>query len=173
MDIVTIDFETYYDKTYSLSKMTTESYIRDPRFEIIGVGVKINNYATDWYSGENFGRVLTGLDYSDKAILAHNAAFDGAILSWKFGIKPKLWLDTLSMARAKVGLIQSISLANLVNAFGLGAKGVEVVNALGKRRAEFTPNELSKYGDYCINDVELTYWPRTTPPVNSPPSTQP
>jgi|694.fasta_scaffold00761_20 DNA polymerase I-like protein with 3'-5' exonuclease and polymerase domains len=157
MDIVTIDFETYYDKTYSLSKMTTESYIRDPRFEIIGVGVKINNYATDWYSGENFGRVLTGLDYSDKAILAHNAAFDGAILSWKFGIKPKLWLDTLSMARAKVGLIQSISLANLVNAFGLGAKGVEVVNALGKRRAEFTPNELSKYGDYCINDVELTY----------------
>ena len=30
MDIVTIDFETYYDKDFSLSKMTTEAYVRDP-----------------------------------------------------------------------------------------------------------------------------------------------
>lgn len=41
MQLVTVDFETYYDKDYSLSKMTTEAYIRDPRFQIIGVGVKI------------------------------------------------------------------------------------------------------------------------------------
>lgn len=30
MDIVTIDMETYYDRDYSLSKMTTEAYVRDP-----------------------------------------------------------------------------------------------------------------------------------------------
>lgn len=157
MDIVTIDFETYYDKEFSLSKMTTEQYIRDPRFEIIGVGLKVNGEPSDWYSGGNFGGFLKSLDYSDKAILAHNAVFDGAILSWKFGIKPKLWLDTLSMARAKVGLTQSVSLANLCSVFGLGEKGKEVVHALGMRRKDFTPDSIGRYGDYCMNDVELTY----------------
>ena len=29
MDIVTIDFETYYDREYSLSKITTEAYVRN------------------------------------------------------------------------------------------------------------------------------------------------
>ena len=51
MDIITIDFETYYDKQYSLSKITTEEYIRDPKFEVIGVGVKVNNQPTEWGSG--------------------------------------------------------------------------------------------------------------------------
>ena len=34
MDVYTLDFETYYDQEYSLSKMTTEAYVRDPRFEV-------------------------------------------------------------------------------------------------------------------------------------------
>lgn len=156
MDIVTIDIETYYDKDYSLSKMTTESYIRDPRFEIIGVGVKVNNYPTDWYSGDNPGKFLKSLDYSDKAILCHNTAFDGAILSWHFGIRPRLWLDTLSMARPLHNITVGGSLAKLATYYGLGVKGEEVVAAIGKRRKDFTPEELARYGQYCINDVNLT-----------------
>jgi DNA polymerase I-like protein with 3'-5' exonuclease and polymerase domains len=157
MDIVTIDFETYYDREFSLSKMTTEAYIRSPQFEVIGVGVKVNNYQTDWYSGENVGKFLNSLDYRDKAILCHHTAFDGAILSWHFGIKPKLWLDTLSMARPLHNMTVGGSLKALANYYGLGQKGTEVLNAIGKRREDFTPQELASYGEYCINDVELTY----------------
>jgi DNA polymerase I-like protein with 3'-5' exonuclease and polymerase domains len=156
MDIVTIDFETYYDRDYSLSKMTTEAYIRDPRFEVIGVGVKVNNDATDWYSGDHVGRFLNSLDYRDKAILCHNTAFDGAILSWHYGIKPRLWLDTLSMARPHHNITVGGSLAKLTAHYKLGRKGTEVTNAIGKRRADFTPEELARYADYCCNDVELT-----------------
>lgn len=156
MDIVTIDFETYYDKDFSLSKMTTESYIRDPRFEIIGVGIKVNDYPTDWYSGDNPGKFLKSLDYSKRAILCHNTAFDGAILSWHFGINPRLWLDTLSMARPLHNVTVGGSLAKLVTYYGLGKKGDEVVAALGKRKADFTEADLAQYGQYCINDVNLT-----------------
>jgi len=156
MDIVTIDFETYYDKEFSLSKMTTEAYIRDPQFEIIGVGIKVNDYPTDWYSGDNPGKFLKSLDYSKRAILCHNTAFDGAILSWLFGIKPKLWLDTLSMARPLHNVTVGGSLAKLVTHYGLGQKGDEVVAALGKRKKDFTEAELAQYGKYCINDVNLT-----------------
>jgi DNA polymerase len=65
MDIVTIDFETYYDTDYSLSKMTNEAYIRDPRFEVVGVSVKVNDHPSDWYSGADPGRFLRSLDYRD------------------------------------------------------------------------------------------------------------
>ena len=157
MDIVTIDFETFYSKDFSLSKMTTESYIRSPEFEVIGVGVKVNKDPTVWYSGSNVKGFLTGLDYSDKAILCHNTAFDGAILSWHYGIKPKLWLDTLSMARPLHQLTVGGSLKALATYYGLGQKGEEVLQAIGKRRADFLPDELARYGEYCKNDVELTY----------------
>lgn len=157
MDLVTIDFETYYDKDYSLSKMTTEAYIRSPDFEVIGVGVKVNDYPTDWYSGDNPGKFLNSLDYKNKAILCHHTAFDGAILSWHFGIKPKLWLDTLSMARPLHNIMVGGSLAKLTSYYGLGKKGDEVVNALGKRKVDFTTEELARYASYCINDVDLTH----------------
>ena len=51
VQIITIDFETYYDKKYSLSKLTTEEYINDPQFQVIGVGVKMNNNECQWFSG--------------------------------------------------------------------------------------------------------------------------
>jgi hypothetical protein len=30
MDLLVVDFETYYAKDYGLRKLTTEEYIRDP-----------------------------------------------------------------------------------------------------------------------------------------------
>lgn len=157
MDIVTIDFETYYDRDYSLSKMTTEAYIRDPRFEVIGVAVKVNDHPVDWYSGDSPGRFLKSLDYSKRAILAHNTAFDGAILSWKFGIRPAFWFDTLSMARPLHNISVGGSLKALAAHYRLGEKGDEVINALGLRRQDFNPSALARYAEYCKNDVELTY----------------
>lgn len=157
MDIVTIDTETYYSKEFSLSKMTTEEYIRAPEFEVIGVGVKVNDHPADWYSGDDIGGFLKSLDYSNKAILCHNTVFDGAILSWHFGIKPRLWLDTLSMARPIHNVTVGGSLKALAEHYKLGAKGTEVLDAIGKRRVDFTPSELAAYGRYCVNDVELTY----------------
>jgi DNA polymerase len=156
MDIVTIDFETYYDKDFSLSKMTTEQYVRSSLFEIIGVGIKVNDYPTDWYSGDNPGKFLKSLDYSKRAILCHNTAFDGAILSWHFGISPRLWLDTLGMARPLHNVTVGGSLAKLAAYYGLGKKGDEVVTALGKRKADFTEADLAQYGEYCKNDVNMT-----------------
>jgi DNA polymerase len=83
--------------------------------------------------------------------------FDGFILSEQFGIKPKGWLDTLSMGRALHGTEVGGSLAVLSAHYGLGVKGTEVVNALGLRREAFPADQLARYGDYCKNDVTLTW----------------
>ena len=159
MNLITIDFETYYDQEYSLSKLTTEEYVRDTRFEVIGVAIKVNNEAVEWASGTNkqIAAYLNEFDWSNSMVLAHNTMFDGAILSWRYGIKPKAWADTLCMARAVHGTNAGGSLKALTERYRLGAKGTEVIAAKGMNRDDFSSAQLSKYGDYCINDVELTY----------------
>ena len=160
MDLITIDFETYYDKDYSLSKITTEEYVRSNQFEAIGVGVKVNNGETEWASGthEELRQWLQkSFKWQDSFVLAHNTLFDGAILYWRFGIMPRGWLDTLCMGRALHGVEVGGSLKALAERYGLGEKGTEVLNAIGKRRLNFSEADLSRYGDYCINDVNLTY----------------
>jgi len=161
MSIITIDFETYYDKDYSLSKMTTEEYINDPRFEVIGVGIKWDDNHTKWLVAgtEEFNDEMEELQVvaSDCAILCHNTLFDGAILAWKYGIKPGMWFDTLSMARALHGVDAGGSLKTLTERYHLGEKGDEVINTIGKRLVDFDQVSLERYGMYCRNDVDLTY----------------
>jgi DNA polymerase I-like protein with 3'-5' exonuclease and polymerase domains len=156
--IISVDFETYYDREFSLSKMTTEEYVRDDNFEVIGVGVKVDDAETEWFSGtySETMHFLGKFKWSEAFVLAHNTMFDGAILTWKFGIKPMAWLDTLCMARAIDNEVSN-SLAKLADRLGVGQKGNEVIMAMGKRRVNFTPEELAQYGKYCCNDVDLCY----------------
>jgi DNA polymerase len=157
-NLITIDFETYYDKEYGLKKFTTEQYIRDEKFEVIGVAVK-DNGVTKWFTGTHAETkaFLDSYNMQEHFVLGHNMRFDAAILSWIFDIHPKGLFDTMSMAQIIHGLTESVSLANLSKLYQLGEKGTEVLDALGKRRLDFTHNDLAKYGSYCINDVELTY----------------
>lgn len=159
MNILTIDFETYYAPDFSLTKLTTEEYVRDDRFEVIGVAVKCDDADPQWFSGtkQEIQEWLNQFDWDNSFALAHNAMFDSAILSWAFGIKPKAWFDTLSMARASDGLEAGNSLEKLATRYNLGVKGTEVLDARGKHRVDFMPIDLLKYGEYCKNDVALTY----------------
>lgn len=159
MDIITIDFETYYSKEYGLKKCTTEEYIRDPRFEVIGVAVKVNNEPTQWFTGSKAKtKKFLGQFNWDKAVaLAHNAMFDMAILNWHFDIRPKKIADTLAMSRAIHSIEVGGSLAALSEYYELGKKGTEVHDALGKKRLDFSKEEMEAYGGYCVQDAELTY----------------
>ena len=159
MNILAIDFETYYAIDFSLTKLTTEEYVRDDRFEVIGVAVSLNGADPEWFSGTQAETKawLEKFDWDNSFGLAHNAMFDSAILSWNFGIKPMAWLDTLAMARATDGLEAGNSLAKLATRYNLGVKGTEVVDAKGLRRVDFGSGQLQQYGEYCKNDVALTY----------------
>ena len=157
--LITLDFETYYSKDYGLKTYTTEHYIRDEQFQVIGFGYKINDGETHWVSGtdKEISQAIHSLDIENSYLICHNMAFDGAILAWRFGVIPKYYLDTLSMARPVTGQTVGGSLAALAKQFLSGEKGTEVVNALGKRREDFTAEDLARYGEYCCNDVQLTF----------------
>jgi DNA polymerase I-like protein with 3'-5' exonuclease and polymerase domains len=143
MNLVTLDFETYYDKEYTLKKLTTEGYIRDPRFEVLCMGAKIN---------EEPAYIATGVfNPQNAAILCHHAHFDGLILSHHYNIKPKFWFDTLSMARCAFPHDKSHSLEALAVKFGLGSKTIDYKSFEGKHEAS---DDLM---EGCVRDVELTY----------------
>ena len=143
--------------------MTTEEYIRGSEFETIGFAIQCHSRQEDggephWYSGtkEQLKKALDKYELDKNLVIAHNAVFDMAILSFVFDIRPKAIVDTLSMARAIHGTEVGGSLAKLAEHYNLGVKGTEVLNALGKHRIDFNAEDLAKYGEYCKNDVVLT-----------------
>jgi DNA polymerase len=159
LKLITVDFETYFSAEFSLTKMTTEEYVRDDQFEVVGVAVKVNEEKTRWFTGdfEQTKSWLEQFDWENSFVLAHNTQFDGAILSWLFGIKAKVWLDTLCMARAVHGVDAGGSLSKLVERYELGVKGDDTKWSKGLRRKDFSLTQMNQYAEYCKNDVDLTY----------------
>lgn len=155
--ILCVDFETYWcTKTgYTLSKMTTEEYIRDPRFKVHGCGARWldSQQPPVWWSGDSLPEFFMTVDWANTAILAHNAQFDGAILSWVYGIEPAFIFDTLSMARALRGVEVGNSAAKLAEAFGLPPKGKALHSTDGL--LELPPEVEEELAEYCKHDVWL------------------
>ena len=155
--IVVLDFETAWSRAeYTLSKMTTEEYVRDPRFKAWGLCWKV--VGTDeipvWVRGDRIGRWKSSIDWSRTAVLAHNAQFDVTILSWVYGIQPAFIFDTLSMGRALRGVEVGNSLATLAEAFELPPKGKAVHSTDGL--LESIPFHIEQeLADYCKHDTYL------------------
>ena len=154
--IVTIDFETRWDsKEYTLSKMTTEEYIRDKRFQAFGVCV--HEFGTDspieWVGGDGLREYFSGIDWGRTAVLAHNAQFDVSIMEWVYNARPAFIFDTLSMARALRGVEVGNSLAKLAVDFGLNAKGTATNSTNGL--LQLSPAIEQELAEYCAHDVYL------------------
>lgn len=103
--LIVLDFETFYGDGYSLSlkDITTESYVRDPRFKVHGVGIKVNGGPSKWATARLVRPVLNKLELHKHIVIGHNLQFDGSILGWHYGIYPKYYIDTLGLSRALVG----------------------------------------------------------------------
>jgi DNA polymerase len=155
-DILTIDFETRWDsKGYTLSKMTTEEYIRDKSFKAFGACV--HRYGSDdpieWVRGADLREFFSGIDWGRTAVLAHNAQFDISILEWNYKCHPCFIFDTLSMARALRGVEVGNSLAKLANDFSLPEKGQAVHSTDGL--VELSEDIERALAAYCSHDVFL------------------
>ncbi len=162
MDLITLDFETYYDSEYELRKLSTEDYICDKRFEIMMVGIKCNAEPTRVYSFPTltqYAQLFAALNLRGQAMVAHHTQFDGLILAIHFGIVPTLLLDTLGMAQAILKpYLRSVSLASCLKHCDLGVqKGTYVGNMKGRRLSSLSSSELSEYASYCRDDCDGEY----------------
>lgn len=161
--VVVIDFETFYSQEFSLSKLPTQAYIEDPQFHIIGVGC-IDSTTPNRYhwipSPDAAARFIRELNLEAPGTLtvAHNVMFDGGVLEYHLGVRP--WMYFCTMMGARPHLVpftpqQKMSLAALETHVDVGPKMGFVAQAKGKRYVDFTSDELSRYGDYCVRDCEI------------------
>lgn len=163
---VYLDFETFYDTAsgYTLKKMTTEEYLRDPRFEILMVTIKINTGKT--YAVHGHDAVMRHirelqLDKPGTVVYAHNARFDASIIEWIIGVKIFMVICSIYMMR-QTGLSRIIreslsSLAQFLHKIGhnIPLKKDAVKHMNGKRYADLSPAELNYYTDYAITDTDI------------------
>lgn len=153
MQLVTADFETYFAQDYTLKKLTTEAYVRDPRFKAHMLGTKL---------GSQPSRVMDGGVVADQkpflersAVICQKAQFDGLILAHHYGIRPAFWFDTLSMARLVFPHQRHHSLEALAELLGLPKKTVPYDSFQGVRDL---PLDLwHRVAEGCKNDCDLTY----------------
>ena len=158
MNLITLDFETYYDTTLSLGKMSTVQYVQHQDFKVWGVGVKYNDEPTVWISEAECKDFLQEIDWEDAQLVCHNTLFDAYILTQVFGVYAKYYYDTAAMSRGlfpnESARLKDVSIRLFPRDPSM-RKGEELVNAKGIR--DLNPELDEQIGSYCIQDVDLTY----------------
>src|SRR5882724_2154740 len=154
----TLDAETYYDKDYSLKKMSPVEYILDPRFEMIMLSVKRPGRPTFNLEGHKIQHFFNCLDPAKTCTLTFNSLFDNCIFAWHYNFVPALMVDVMGMARAHHGHeLRSVALAVVAPFLGVGHKGQEVTKMAGLHAADIKAMGLwPQYVAYCNKDSELT-----------------
>lgn len=148
-DTLTVDFETYYDRNYSLRKLNTHEYLADPRFEILGVATKRGN------DPATFDECTPITYYGNTTIVVLNAPFDISVFHKLHGFIPPFLIDVLALARY-YSARQRNDLGSLSKRWGLPEKG-ETLDFIGLRRNAMTADQLQALSTYACNDAENTY----------------
>jgi hypothetical protein len=134
--------------------LSLTEYIRDSRFWPLGLAYRFfDDEKTHWLGGSHAIEAwVYSVDWANTVVIAHNVRFDGAILAWRYKIKPAAWIDTLALAKAVLGEnVSGYSLKRLAEYLGLPPKGEISCEGVLKP----TPEQLANLGEYCKNDVEI------------------
>lgn len=158
--LVSLDFETYYDDDYTLRKLSTSEYIRDPRFEALMVGIKIGKRVSKLVPGPKVAEELRKIDWKTHDLLAHHAQFDGFILSHHYGIQPRFIYCSLSMARGLYSNDIGAGLDEVSKYLGRRGKaetGTEDFKGLSFKQLFADKLKWANASKYCLQDVDEMY----------------
>lgn len=156
MHLLTLDFETFWSATHSLTKMSPIEYVMHPETEIISVSACVNREAPITVFGESEARrLLVDCQVGKALAIAHNMSmFDSMVLKWRLGLAPRMWGCTMAMARPLHGRTIGLSLATLVKHYGIGVKdNTALIQTKGKHLADFTPAEIAAMRTYNGDDT--------------------
>lgn len=159
MQLVTLDFETFWDTGHTLTTMSPIEYVMHPDTDIISVSIKVNDFPTQVYFGDEIEPALRSIPWDDTMVIGHNmAGFDALILAFRYGITPKQWGCTQAMARPLHAKTCGVSLKALSEHYGLGVKDATALhNTKGKRLKDFSSHEVEAMREYNKEDTELCY----------------
>lgn len=150
MDVLTVDFETYYEKGddgHSISNVCMGEYLNGEKAQLILMSYKLNDGETKCVVGEDeMAGVLATFDWSQVALASHNIKFDARIIIDKFGHAPAFFFDTLGMMAATGGnvIVNGNDLASVAKL--LQGAGIPIEDK-GEERSEASRKRLFRFPD--------------------------
>ena len=162
MKTLVIDFESYVDNNFSLSKLTIAEYVLDPRCHIHGVATCRPDgraeFRTDVAAALAELQAEFGVSFEQVVVVCHNAYFDLFILNHRYGIRPRYFIDTMLLSyhvhgRKTAGSGEFASLGALAKRYGLQEKG-DLDFMWGVRNPSV--QQLAQLTEYAINDARIT-----------------
>ena len=160
-DIVTLDFETYWDQEYTLSKQEwpTVRFVTSDKFEATGLGV-YDGTALQFFPPDKIEKLLKALQeiygshLENCVVVIQNAFFDALILHEHYNIRPKYILDTKQIA-SFLEARKSHALRDMAEEYGLKPKG-DIKWSKGLHWDDMSTIQRSDLGEYCNGDVDIT-----------------
>ena len=160
MQLLTLDFESFWSTTHTISKMSPIEYVTHPETELISLSFKFGADKTYCIFGEDkIANWASQVEWSELLVVGHNMSrFDSMILAWRLGVRPGMWGCTLSMATPHHAKTCGLSLGALVEHYGVGKKdNSALINTRGKHLKDFTPEEIDDMRTYNIADTDQCY----------------
>lgn len=157
MQCLFLDFETYFSNDYTLRQMTPVEYIMDPRFEALGCAFVDERGNPVWVNGPDLASFMAGIDWENTLAISHNALFDMLVLAYRYGIHPKMYGCTLSMARNHLAhKISSLSLASVSQHYGLPNKMETLSKSKGVSftALQWQPDLYEEMKRYGVDDAQ-------------------
>lgn len=155
-EVLFLDFETYYDKQYSLKKMSTPAYVVDRRFKVHGLAVRWAGKKGNFLPDDGLQDFFASTRVRQARVVMHNAFFDALVAKLHYGAAFAEIIDTRFMAHHVLGAAadtgESNDLATLAVRLGLKPK----------QRLEFmegiedpSPEEWDMLSVYANNDTRI------------------
>lgn len=146
-----VDFETYYDKDYSLKNTSHVAYVRDNRFDAYMVSVVSPQHNWVGHPSEFPWRELEGW-----ALAAHNASFDQCVIDELGLVAYRDFYCTADLS----AFLQAPRYLGGASKYLLGKTMSKEVRAAaaGKRwPRDFSPEERTAMRDYALMDSRRTW----------------
>jgi len=162
-EAVVLDFETYFDKDYSLSKMSTIEYVKDSRFICTGLGVQRLGQDASFIEPDRIDMVLKatqrrfGSDLEDITVVMQNAKFDALVLQEHFGITPRHVVDLMDLDKMWDARNRH-SLKEMAKRWKAPSLKGDTKQFMGYHYEDMDAELRAKFVEYTLNDVEIEAW---------------
>jgi DNA polymerase len=166
-DALVFDFETYFDRDYSLKKLSTVEFVMDPRFEVTGLGYWASSPAT-WGSEYGFGfstpdkidrdlgmfKLTHGPNLERCTVVVANGKFDCLVLRERYGITPRYVVDVQDLGR-NLDARDRHAVEHMAVKYGTPNPKGDTMQFSGLHWGEMTPEQRTALTTYCKTDVEI------------------
>lgn len=161
--IIVLDFETYFDASFSMSHLSIPAYVHDPRFAVHGLAIRHPDgrcvFRSDVEAALHELQAAYGPGFEQVTTVMHNAAFDAYILYHRYGISPSHLLDTMLLShhvhgRKDGGGGADASLGALAERYHLpGKEDLEFMSGV----RHLTVEQAAQLSRYACRDVDITF----------------